>query len=335
MNRLFPVLLIVSVFLAGCASGGRPDWTDGGRSKNFPADRYLTGMGTASELDTAKVRARASLAKTVAINIEDVKEAVSRETGKSGSPVLTYVNEARVNQLITNRTKQVLTGARIGETWQGPETKAHYALAVLPRLQAANNLKQEISRLDRATGGYVRRSKSEGDILKKVRAASIALDAQVARLGYERTLRRVNDSEAVAPSQWEIAGLRSDLERLLFRVRVVPQVADDTTGSLGTSTRAALSKSGFQLSDSATAEFILNAGLKFENLGYKDKWYWSRGVLTVKLSERASGKERGSVSWAIKASGQSNADAEQRIATKADALLDRQLRDTVIRFAVR
>jgi hypothetical protein len=79
----------------------------------------------------------------------------------------------------------------------------------------------------------------------------------------------------------------------------------------------------------------LHARLQFENLGYKDKWHWSRGVLMVRLNERASGKERGSVSWAIKASGHSNADAEQRIATKVDALLDRQLRDTVVRFAVR
>jgi hypothetical protein len=335
MNKLFPVLLIVSALLAGCASGGRPNWTDGGKSKNFPPDRYLTGMGTAPALDTAKARARASLAKTVSINIGDVKEEVSRQAGKDGSRVLPYVNEARVNQLITNRSTQVLTGTRIGETWQGPETKAHYVLAVLPRLQAGNNLKQEIARLDRATGEYVRRSKGEGDILKRVRAASIALDAQVARLGYERTLHRVSGREAAAASQWNIVGLSGDLERLLRRVRIAPQVADDSTGSLGTSTSTALSKSGFQVSDGESAEFILNARLKFENLGYKDKWHWSRGVLTVKLSERASGRERGSVSWAIKASGHSIADAEQRIATKVDTLLNRQLRDTIIRFAVR
>lgn len=330
MNKLFSALLMVSLLLAGCASGGRPDWTDGGRSKDYPADRYLTGLGTAPELDTAKTRAQASLAKTVSINIEDVKEDVARQTG-----VLPFVNEARVRQLISNRTTQVLTGARIAETWQGPETKAYYALAVLPKLQVASNLKQEISRLDRATGGYVRRSHGEGDILKRVRAASVALDAQVARLGYDRTLRNVNAGESAAASQWNIAVLRGDLERLLKRVRIAPQVADDPSGTLNNSIRAALSKSGFQVSDDASAEFVLHARLQFENLGYKDKWHWSRGVLMVKLNERASGKERGSVSWSIKASGHNNADAEQRIATKVDALLDRQLRDTVIRFAVR
>jgi len=335
MNKLFSVILMLTLLLGGCATGGRPDWADGGKSKTYPENRYLTGVGTATELETAKDRARANLAKFFSVKTDDVKAGVARTVGKADAGLVQYINQSRVEQLIRNRTRQVLTGARIAETWQGPETKAYYALAIQPRLQASNNLKQEIVRLDNATRGYVRRSKTGGDILKQVRAASVAVDAQVARLGYQGILQKVDASDRGTSSDWDIKALIRDLERLLRRVRIAPLVADDPTGTLRTSTSAALSTTGFEAGDGTTAEFILDTRLELENIGYKDKWFWSRGVLVVTLRERVTGKERGNVRWAIKAAGHSTGDAEQRIATKADALLKRQLRETIIKFAVR
>ena len=226
-----------------------------------------------------------------------------------------------------------MTGSKVAETWRGPETKAYYAFAVLPRVQASGNLKQEIARMDNATATYVKRFNSEGDTLRKVHAASVALDAQVARLAYQRTLRAIDRNEPGVPLKWDVTRLSRDLERVLLRVRIEPQVLDDTTGTLSSSTRSALSISGFQVAESESAEFVLNASLDLENIGYRDKWYWSRGVLQVTLREKVSGRERGSVRWAMKAAGKTTGDAERRIATKVDSLLKRQLRDSIIKFA--
>lgn len=335
MNKLLPLWIVVVLLVGGCASGGRPDWADSGKSKAYPSDRYLTGIGTASELEVSKDRARANLAKIFSVKIDQVTEDVTKHGKRSGSAGSQIINEARVERIISSRTEHVLTGARIAETWQGPKTRAYYSLAVMPRLQASNNLKQEITRLDNATRTYVKRAQGDSDILRKVRAASIAVDAQVARVAYQRTLRIVDSSGKGIPPKYDISRLNSDLERLLRRVRIEPLVIDDSTGTLRTSTSAALSMSGFQVSDGDTAEFVLDTRLSLENIGYRDKWYWSRGVLQIALKEKATGRERGSVRWAMKAAGHSTGDAEQRIATKADSLLKRQLRDTIVKFAIR
>ena len=101
------------------------------------------------------------------------------------------------------------------------------------------------------------------------------------------------------------------------------------------SVQGALTGAGFRVNVDDTSEFILDVRLNLEDLGIRDNWYWSRGVLKMTLRERASGRDRGSVSWAIKASGRSNSDAEQRIAEKSDSLLKRQVRASIVKFATR
>ena len=334
MRKTYAGLMVVLLLLAGCASG-RPGWTDSGKSKDYPANRYLIGIGTAADLGTAKDRARANLAKIFSVKISEVTEDLTSHARKSGAAGTEYINEARVERLISSRTEHVLTGVQIAQTWQGPKTRAYYVLAVLPRLQASNNLRQEIDRLDRTTRTYVKRARNEGDTLRKVRAASIALDAQLARQAYQRTLRVIDRSGRGEPPKWEMAKLSSDLGRLLRRVRIAAQVNDDTTGTLQTSVSGALAIAGFLVSKDEAAEFVLDARLRMEDIGLRDGWYWIRGVLEIKLTERVSKRARGNTRWTIKAAGHSTGDARQRIANKADALLKRQLKSSIIKFSTR
>ena len=214
MKKFFPLWILLVLVLAGCASGGRPDWADSGKSETYPENRYLTGMGTGSKINTAKERARADLAKVFSYKIDKVARDVRHHVKKGGSEG--YINEARVKRIIGDRAEQVLTGTKVVETWQGPETKAYYAFAVLPRVQATDNLKQEIVRLDNATGTYVKRVSSEVDTLRKVHAASTALDAQVARLAYQRTLRTIDKNEKGVPQRWDFTRLSRSLEQVLL-----------------------------------------------------------------------------------------------------------------------
>ena len=335
MKKLVLMIAGISILLGGCASVDRPEWTDSGYSKDYPKNTYLTGVGTGANLETAKANARTNLAQAFLIDVDTALEATIRQAKKAGGDIGPDVNKARVEQIINNRKTHVRSGDKIADTWQGPETRAYYALAVISRSLAASNLMNEMTRLDKATGGYVRRSETDADILRRVRAASIALDAQVARVGYQQKLREIEKGSEGTAAQWDIANLGRDLERLLLQVRIAPQVTESKVGTLGNSTNAALSESGFQVSEIENAEFILTTKLDLKNMGFRDKWYWSRGILTVTLNEKISGRQRGTVRWAMKAAGSSTGDAEQSIASKADSLLKRQLRETIIRFAVR
>lgn len=332
MKTKFIAMLLLSIVIAGCASG-RPDWTDGGKSKKYPDSRYFTGFGTSTNLDAAKSRAKGNLNDKFLEKAEKAAKAEAIALRSENKPAAALVNGPRVRGVIKRRSANIITGVKIADTWLGPKTNNYYALAVLARGQVTGSLRHEINYLDRATGTYVKRSTKGDDILRRIRAASIALDAQIARGALARVLRE-SDKESV-DNQWQIAKLGSDLDRLLKQVRISPQVIDDTTGTLLTSVQGALSAAGFRVSADDTSEYILDTRLTFEDLGLRDGWYWSRGVLKVTLKERNSGRERGTVSWAMKASGRSNSDAEQRIAVKTDSLLKRQIRASIVKFATR
>lgn len=332
MRKNFVVLLMLALMVAGCASG-QPDWTDDGKSKDFPSKRYFTGFGTSTNLDAAKSRAKSNLSDQFMKKAVEAAKAEAVALRRENSQVASLVNSQRVHAIIKRRTDKIITGARIADTWLGLKTKNHYALAVFPRGQVAGNLRYEINRLDRATATYVKRSHRGDDMLRRIRSASIALDAQIARGAFHRILLETN--KETAANQWQLTKLGADLDRLLKRVRISPQVIDDTTGTLLTSVQGALSSAGFHVNTDDSSEFILDVRLTLEDLGVRDNWYWSRGVLRMTLKERASGHDRGTVSWSIKAAGRSNSDAEQRIANKSDSLLKRQIRASIIKFATR
>lgn len=332
MRKNIVALLVLIIVLAGCASG-RPDWTDSGDSKKYPGSRYFTGFGTSTDLDAAKSRARSNLTDQFLVKATEAAKAEAIALRSENSQAASLVNSRRVHSIIKRRTDKIIVGSRIGGTWRGPKTKNHYALAVLARGQVTGSLRNEINRLDRATATYVKRSKRGDDVLRQIHAASIALDAQIARGAFQRIL---GETHKDAPaSTWQIANLGAVLDALLKRVRITPQVVDDTTGTLLTSVQGALSAAGFRVSADDTAEFILDVNLALEDTGIRDNWYWSRGVLKLTLTERISGRSRGSISWVIKAAGRSNSDAEQRIAEKSDSLLKRQIRTSIIKLATK
>jgi len=320
--------VLLTLAVAGCASS-RPDWADGGKSKKYPDSRYFTGFGTSTNLDAAKSRAKTNLTDQFLEKAEEAAKAEATALRRESKSAASLVNGPRVRGIIKRRSANIIDGIKIADTWLGPKTNNYYAFAVLARGKVTGGLRGEINYLDRATGTYVKRSGKGDDLLRRIRAASIALDAQIARGALNRM-----DKKSVA-NQWQVAKLGADLDRLLKQVRITPVVIDDTTGTLLTSAQSALSGAEFRVSADDTSEFILDVRLAFEDLGIRDNWYWSRGVLKVTLRERTSRRDRGTVSWAIKASGRSNSDAEQRIAVKTDSLLKRQIRASIVKFATR
>ncbi|MFV1997977.1 MAG: hypothetical protein ACC641_08180 [Acidiferrobacterales bacterium] len=328
MRTKMVAIVLLTLVIAGCASS-RPDWTDGGKSKKYPDSRYFTGFGTSTNLDAAKSRAKGNLTDKFLEKAEEAAKAEALALRRESKTVASLVNGPRVRGVIKRRSANIISGIKIADTWIGPKTNSYYAFAVLARGKVTGSLRDEINYLDRATGTYVKRSGKGNDILRRIRAASIALDAQIARGALDRM------DKGSVPNPWQVAKLGADLDRLLKQVRITPQVIDDTTGTLLTSAQSALNGAEFRVSADDTSEFILDVRLAFEDLGIRDNWYWSRGVLKVTLRERTSGRDRGTVSWAIKASGRSNSDAEQRIAVKTDSLLKRQIRASIVKFATR
>ena len=319
--------IVVGVSLFGCASApSTPDWVNG-KSAKYPDNQYLVGRGQADAQEDARNRARADLAKILEVGVSAKSSDVTTFTSDGGGKT-----ESQVSRNIVTRTDQIVRGIQIPEGWQDPQTKSYYALAVLPRSQAAMALRADIERLDAATQGYVQGARNTPDLLAQVASASRALDSQRERDAVQRALQVIDVTGLGVEPRQNSGQLAADLNALLKRVRMKPQAP--SSQELERMLSAALSAAGFVPEAGAAAPYVLLGSLQLDDLGVIDGWYWMRGTLEVQLTEAASGKVRGNKRWEIKTSSPQKATAQRRTLDEADATLKRELRPAILGFAV-
>ncbi len=323
----FAAFAFMLSLLSGCASKPTtPDWI-AGDSAEYNSAQYLIGRGQAPTQEQAKDRARSDVAKVFQVAVvassEDVQRSKSDSTGAAQY-------EQQVSRSISTRTDQIIRGIQIVELWQDPTTKSYYALAVLPRLQTAASLRQQISQLDEATGDYIEQSRKNSDLFLKIAAASRAVETEREHESLQKSLQIVDPTGRGTESKWNSAKLQSDLDELLKRVSIAPQVAADSTPGLVEVVAGALANAGFLIETGKNPDFVLKARMVLDDLGFQDGWYWQRGVLEVDLSEAASGRVRGTKRWTVKSSAPDAETAAKRALNQTDAILKQELRTAII-----
>ncbi len=330
MRRSIFTLLATLVVLGGCATQqtktAQPDWTTGD-SAAYKSSQYLLGRGQAATQDDAKDRARADLAKIFQVEVNVSSEDVQKFKSAGGTPGQ-YESEA--SRHITTRTDQIVSGIQIAEVWQDPATKDFHALATLPRLQAAASLRQQIGQLDDATRDYVAQARSSSDLFLQIGAASRALDMQRERGPLQKSLQVVDITGRGVEPQWNRTKLQADLDALLKRVRIAPQVAADSTPGLADVVSGALSQAGFLIETGKNPDFLLQSRLDLTDLGMQNGWYWQRGTVEVTLTEAANGRVRGTKRWDIKASATDRESSLKRALNQTDAILKQELGAAII-----
>lgn len=334
-----PVLLLGAVLLCACAgtppkSADQPDWING-RSAHYSPELYLTGRGQSKQADDAKDRARADLAKTFEVYIkEDQKDVQAYSAAKEDDKPQQTHSQLDVTRTIITSTDQIVRGIQIGDIWRDPGSGEFHALAILPRQQAAAALRQEIGRLDEATRLNIDAAANSEDVLVKIGKADRALNAQIERLAYQRSLTVVDRSGEGVRATWSIASLQNDFEKLLKRTHVYPIVINDDSGQLKDIMAGGIAAAGFTASDSANADFTLETSLGLEDLGQKSGgWWWSQGTFDIKLLDK-TGKIRGGKRWPIKVSAQEKPVVAQRAKDEVVRILNKDLRAVLINFAV-
>ena len=319
------------MLLSGCASKPhiQPDWI-AGDSAQYKSAQYLLGRGQASTQEEAKDRARADLAKIFQVAVAADSEDVQKFKTSSAAP---GQYESQASRRITTHTNQIIRGIQIAELWQDHATLNYHALAVLPRLQTAASLRQQISQLDEATGNHIEQSRKNSDLFLKIAAASHALEAQQERATLQKSLQVVDITGRGLEPKWSSAQLKSDLDELLKRVRIASQVSADSATGLADVVAGALAKAGFMIETGQHPDFVLQARMDMADLGFQEGWYWQRGVLEIILSETATNRVRGTRSWPIKSNALDKESAARRALTQADEVLKQELRTAIIDMA--
>lgn len=330
--KLPVIAFFLALIVGGCATKpSQPDWIAGDSAK-YQNSQYLSGRGQAGTQGEATDRARADLAKVFQVAVvadsEDVQSFKTDPAGGAGQ------YEGQSSRRISTSTEQIVRGIQIAELWQDPATRNYHALAVLPRLQAASSLRQQISLLDDATKNNIEQSRKNTDLFLKIAAASRALDTQLEREGLQKSLQVVDLTGRGQDTQLSSARLKADVDDLLKRVRIASQVSSDSPRGLGDVVGGALAQAGFMIETGDHPDFSLKSRLTMTDMGVTDGWYWQRGTLEVALTEVSSGRVRGTKRWPIKSSATDKGTAEKRALDQADDLLKKELGSVIINMAI-
>lgn len=327
----FSAFALSLALLSGCASQpSTPDWLVGD-SEQYRSAQYMIGHGQAATLEEAKDRARADIAKAFQVAVlVDSEDTQRSRTDASGAAQF----EGQASRRISTRTDQIISGIQIAEFWQDPANANYHALAVLPRLQTAASLRQQIGELDAITRNHIEQSRKEFDLFMKIAAATRALTMQQKRESLQKNLQVVDVTGRGVDAQWSSAKLKSDLGELLKRVSIAPRVADDAPSGLAEMVAGALAQAGFVLDTGGHPQFVVQASLNLTDLGLKDGWYWQRGTLAITLTETTNDRARGTRQWNIKGNAPDKVDATRRAMYQADSILKQELGNALIDMAV-
>ena len=333
-----PVFLAIMLLVGACATtkdnGKRPpDWVNGVSSR-YPANQYLVGRGAAANLDDAKDRARADLAKVFEVGItaesSDLQTFERVTAGNNGASE--SKGQLQISRNIQTRTDRVISGIEIADLWKDPQSGTQYALAVLRRLQAAQALRDDIDRLDEATRLYVDKTNAEKDPLKRIAAASRAVEAQIERANAQRSLQVIDVTGRGVPPPWPLAQLRSERETLIQDLTLATRGAGPDGDAIHDILDGAVSAAGFTIKSPEQARFTLTAALDIGDIEQREGWYWKKGTLEISLSD-AENKVRGTRRWNIKSSALSKNDAQRRALDQVNKILKGDLRAVLIGFA--
>ncbi len=334
-SRLHHMLMLLGVLLAGCmqstatVSADRPDWLQGEPSQ-YPNARYLTATGSAGDAERAKERALANLARIFELRIRESSTSVQEVQSRKQAGEETVSTTQRLQQQIQIDTYKIIQGARIAEQWLDRRDATHYALAVLNRRQAGNNLRSEIERLDVDTRHQLDKLAGATPV-EQVSRLSAALDLQQQRDALQQTLKIIDRSGQGLPAQWSRAELQDRLQQALQAMRIALAVKQDDIGELAELVSAAMGKAGMPANNRNYA-YILTASLQTQPAFQNQGWYWLRGNLSLQLSD-AAGKVLGARSWPLKVSSVQQALLKPRMRSKVEKILNSELQSTILGFA--
>lgn len=315
-------ILLIAGASAACSMGDQrpatPGWIDGS-AEAYPTNAYLVGIGMGDSLAVARDRARADLAKTFRVSVDerasDVREYSTGSAGES------YSQE--INRELSVRTEQVLEGVTVPETWQDPASKQYHALAVLSRARASLRLREDISSMDAAADSMLSAARRSDDDFEKAGIAQRVVDNQRRRAVLQSMLQAVDATGRGVPPRWPLGRLEADLRTALSRITLKAEASESWQDLLAGS----LGDSGFTVSPSG--EYSANLEVKTAELPTRNGWYWKRAVVSLRLSG-PDGESLGQQRWELKESASDPQTLDLRLRQSVADILETEGRAAII-----
>ena len=293
--------LLMTVFHGcGWSRSTAPSWIQGA-SPEYPAERYLTGVGQAESKTVAGERAYGAVAKIFKAEITAQSQdwesyLVMEKRGQTNTE-----RHLTLDQITKVSTDKVIENVKLLDMWADPKTGQHYALAGMDRAQAGAALIERMNELDQAVETELAEAHQTQDKLAKVRNLRRAIKNLVLREAYNADLRVIRASGQGNPPSHRVADLTSELEQ--FMAEHLP-VAVEVSGDQADVTRRAvmegLLREGLVVSqngDSTSPELLVKGAVQLWDVSIPDpRFRYARWCSDFVITEVATQRIVGAVS---------------------------------------
>lgn len=314
-------------YVSAVNASDEPNWVS---DQSFADDNaFISATGTADTLEQAKNRALANLSKifearinesTVSkvdthVNVENFKEQFSRKS--------------HLSQNVHIHSDVVIKGAEIRKIWHDKKLQQYHALAALNRVQAKNNIYDEIMRIDAETSVLLTRSDQTSDIFQSLALLDQAIVLQEQRLPLQQMLKIIDTRGLGDTAEWNLQELKIRQNEKLHKLNISALVENDVDGQLKKILVAAMGNAGFPAVDNAGV--VLHAVLDINDLGLQQGWYWLRARLDLQLVK--SNTVMGGREFLFKVSALNRDDTKSRLMTLIRNKLNNELHATVLQLS--
>lgn len=298
----------------------RPDWIDHAQNK-YPSQVYLTAVGEASSRTRASKNAIANLVEIFSVKVKAETKTLTEAVKQESVLGVTMESSSTLHRNIETESEQAIQGVEIKESWLSP-TGEYFALAVLHRISAAQNLTESIIDLDEQTAELIDYSINVApNSIVAVNALRSARDIQITRKMADLQLNYISGSGIPVDISSE------KIEQLIKQQLASLKVSVDSTSleSHAASVKAGLSRLGVTVVE--TSPLQISATMDMTKPAYIDTWYWLRGSYELTITENGQAISR--KRWPIKVSAKQKELLAPRLQDKVNSRMNEYLQQLI------
>ena len=291
------IILVLGIGIVHTASGAnKPEWIEG-KSKKYPDELYVIGVGYGDNRKAAEDAAYAAIARIFQAEIQSKtreweKYAQTDIKGKTQS-----TRDIQIDQLTTVATNKVLEDITIADIWVNDSEKLTYALAVMERRHAVASLNDKIASSDKDIVDLQKKAMESGDKIESVRLLRSVMKALINREVFNADLRIVNPSGKGIEPPVSLISIKQKIHGLLSNeIHIGVQVDGPHHVNIRSSIMEGLTKEGFSVEekgDVSKLDILVKGVVEFENADLPE-WKFVRWTITVDLINQKNEKVFGS-----------------------------------------
>lgn len=304
MRKILAAVVSIFVFVS-CASAAKkdgtkvnkssktPEWTQNGNIPMYPQTAYITGIGSADDIDSAKDRARGEISKVFSTDIQATTMITESERTVSNAKGSTTESASDAAEDLRAVSKKTLEGIEIAEVWQDKNSFRWYALAVLERAKIRRIYRDKLDEVEEQLSIYEKKIDEANTNMDKALAALKIKPLLKTKSSLEQDLKVIGGSGSFSGLE-NVSALQQKAEAAIAALGVYVEVVPANI-RIQTEVSKTLTSLGMRVSktaDSADISVRCEAELSpFADPTPGSRWKWYTGEASVSLTDVKAGKD--------------------------------------------